>query len=69
MEKGVLAAVTVRSGNKLYLCTVQDILQVDITGLGALPTALYQMAAAVCHHVSALIPAVSGTWCSSYAPT
>lgn len=61
MEKEVIAAVTVRSGNKLYLYTVQDILQVDMTGLGALSTALYQMAAAVCHHVSAsIIPAMSG---------
>lgn len=61
MEKGVIAAATVRSGNRLYLYTVQDISQVDITGLGALSTALYQMAAAICHHVSASIPAVSRT--------
>lgn len=54
-----------RSGNRLHLYTVQDISQVDITGLGALSTALYQMAAAVCHHVSAM----SGTCRSSRAIT
>lgn len=47
--------MAVRSGSILYLDAVKDILQIDISGLGALSSAEYDMAAAVCHHVSALM--------------
>lgn len=47
-----MADVTVRSSNRLYLHTVRDILQVDITGLRAFSTASYHMAAVICHHLS-----------------
>lgn len=64
MENGAIAAVTVNIAAVTWqlavslLCT-RHRMGVDITALGALSNALYQMAAAGCHRLSALMLVVS----------